>query len=387
MRLLVHTIPIPALLPTYSAYPFPIMQGRGDKVFDDEGYGYWDFYGGHCVCATGHSHPMVVDAISAQAGELIFYSTAARIPLRDQAARALVEFAKGPASVFFCNSGAEAVENALKIALKATGRKAFLAFEGSFHGRTLLALSVTDDAKLRKGYEDFLVPTTFLPFGDLAALATVDFKSFAAVILEPIQSMAGVKTADSTWFRAVRAKCDAAGTILIFDEVQTGFGRLGQPFAAHVYGVQPDITTCAKGIASGLPMGALLLSAEVASQLKPGDLGSTFGGGPIACAALLATLSVIHSEGLMARAQEAYRLIQSGLEGTIVSAVAGTGLLLGLRAGSQAGALKQFLQSKRILVGGSGDPGVLRLMPPLNLSDAAIAALLAAIQEFPEATT
>ena len=134
-------------------------------------------------------------------------------------------------------------------------------------------------------------------------------------------------------------------------------------------------------------MGALLLSAEVASQLKPGDLGSTFGGGPIACAALLATLSVIHSEGLMARAQEAYRLIQSGLEGTIVSAVAGTGLLLGLRAGSQAGALKQFLQSKRILVGGSGDPGVLRLMPPLNLSDAAIAALLAAIQEFPEATT
>ena len=356
-------------------------------VFDDDGNGYWDFYGGHCVCATGHCHPTVVDAISAQAGELIFYSTAARIPLRDQAARALVEFANGPASVFFCNSGAEAVENALKIALKLTGRKAFLAFEGSFHGRTLLALSVTDDPKLRKGYEDFLVPTTFLPFGDMAALDAVDFRGFAAVILEPIQSMAGVKTADAAWFQAVRAKCEAVGTLLIFDEVQTGFGRLGKPFAANLYGVQPDITTCAKGIASGLPMGALLLSGEVASQLKPGDLGSTFGGGPIACAALLATLSVIHSEGLMARAQQASRLIQVGLVGTVVSKVQGEGLLLGLRVGSQAGALKKFLQSQRILVGGSGDPEVLRLMPPLNLSDEAIHALLDAIHEFPEETT
>jgi len=299
----------------------------------------------------------------------------------------LVAFADGPASVFFCNSGAEAVENALKIALKLTGRKAFLAFEGSFHGRTLLALSVTDDGNLRKDYEDFLVPTTFLPFGDMAALDATDFSTFAAVILEPIQSMAGVKTAAAAWFQAVRTKCEAAGALLIFDEVQTGFGRLGKPFASHFYGVQPDLTTCAKGIASGVPMGALLLSGEVASQLKPGDLGSTFGGGPIACAALLATLSVIHSEDLMARAQEASRLIKAGLEGTVVSAVQGEGLLLGLRVGSQAVALKKFLQSRRILVGGSGDPEVLRLMPPLNLSDEAIQALLDAIQEFPEKTT
>jgi acetylornithine/succinyldiaminopimelate/putrescine aminotransferase len=387
MRLNVHTLPIPALLPTYGAYPFPVLKGHGDRVFDDEGNAYWDFYGGHCVCATGHCHPTVVDAISAQAGELIFYSTAAQIPLRDQAARALVEFANGPASVFFCNSGAEAVENALKIALKLTGRKAFLAFEGSFHGRTLLALSVTDDAKLRKDYLDFLVPTTFLPFGDIAALDAVDFNTLAAVILEPIQSMAGVATADVTWFQALRAKCDAAGALLIFDEVQTGFGRLGRPFAAHVYGVSPDLTTCAKGIASGIPMGALLLSGEVAGQLKPGDLGSTFGGGPIACAALLATLSVIHSEGLMARAQEASQLIKQGLQGTVVSSLQGEGLLLGLRAGSQAGALKRFLQARRILVGGSGNPEVLRLMPPLNLSDEAIKALLDAVHEFPEETT
>ncbi len=380
----VHTMQASALLPTYEAYPFPILKGRGDKVFDDDGNGYWDFYGGHCVCATGHCHPAVVDAISAQASELVFYSTAARLPLRDQAAHALVEFADFPASVFFCNSGAEAVENALKTALKLTGRKAFLAFDGAFHGRTLLALSVTDDAKLRKDYQDFLVPTVFLPFGDMDALDSVDFNSLAAVILEPVQSMAGVKTADAAWFQAIRAKCSAAGAMLVFDEVQTGFGRLGKPFASQVYGVQPDLTTCAKGIASGLPMGALLLSGEVAAQLKPGDLGSTFGGGPVACAALLATLSVIHSEGLMARAQEASKLIREGLEGTIVGSVQGAGLLLGLRAGSQAGALKKFLQSRRILVGGSGDPEVLRLMPPLNLSDEAIQALLEAVQEFPE---
>ncbi len=381
-----HTNLVPALLPTYAAYPFPILKGVGDQVFDDDGNAYWDFYGGHCVCATGHSHPTVVDAISAQAGELIFYSTAARIPLRDEAARALVQFADGPASVFFCNSGAEAVENALKIALKLTGRKGFLAFDGSFHGRTLLALSVTDDAALRKGYEDFLVPTTFLPFGNMDALEGVDFSSFAAVILEPIQSMAGVKTADAEWFATLRSKCHTAGTLLIFDEVQTGFGRLGRPFAAHLYEVQPDITTCAKSMASGMPMGAVLLSEEVASQLKPGDLGSTFGGGPLACAALLATLSVIHSEGLMARAMEASRLIQQGLVGTVVSAVQGQGLLLGLRAGSQAGALKKTLLSKRILVGGSGDPGVLRLMPSLNVSDEAIQTLLDTIHDYQEGT-
>lgn len=382
MRFHVHTLPIPALLPTYAPYPFPIIKGLGDTVFDDEGQAYWDFYGGHCVCATGHCHPAVVDAIAAQAGELIFYSTAARIPLREQAAHALMEFADGPTSVFFCNSGAEAVENALKIALKLTGRKAFLAFEGAFHGRTLLALSATDDAKLRKDYEAFLVPTTFLPFGDTGALEAVDFTAFAAVILEPIQSMAGVKTADAAWFQAIRAKCEAASALLIFDEVQTGFGRLGKPFAAHVYGIQPDLTTCAKGIASGVPMGAVLLSGEVASQLKPGDLGSTFGGGPLACAALLATLSVIHSEGLMERAKGASQLIREGLLGTVVSSVQGEGLLIGLRTEGEASALKTFLQSRRILVGGSGDPNVLRLMPPLNLSDEAIQALVDAVQEF-----
>lgn len=382
MRSSVHIQTVPALHPTYAPYPFSIVKGLGDRVFDEQGLAYWDFYGGHCVCATGHCHPAVAEALSAQASELIFYSTAARIPLRDQAAQALVDFADGPASVFFCNSGAEANENALKIALKLSGRKRFLSFQGGWHGRTMLALSVTDDPKLRAGYEDFLVPTTFLPFGDVEALDSLDFSSFAAVILEPIQSMAGIQTASAAWFRALRKKCSAAGTLLIFDEVQTGFGRLGKPFAAQVYGVSPDLTTCAKGIASGLPMGAVLMDASVAIQLKPGDLGSTFAGGPLACAAMLATLGVIKNEGLMARATEASSLLKEGLKGTVVSAVQGEGLLLGLRVGTHAAALKSFLQSRRILVGGSGDPEVLRLMPPLNLSDDAIQALLDATQVF-----
>ncbi len=377
-----HIDTLPALQSTYAPFPFPIVRGLGDQVFDDQGCAYWDFYGGHCVCATGHCHPAVASAIAAQAQELIFYSTAARVPLRDQAAQELVDFAQGPASVFFCNSGAEANENALKIALKVTGRKRFLAFQGGWHGRTLLALSVTDDPKIRQGYEDFLVPTTFLAFGDLAALETVDFSNFAGVILEPVQSMAGVKTAGTDWFQALQAKCRATGALLIFDEIQTGFGRLGQPFASHIYGVQPDITTCAKGIASGLPMGAVLLSTDVASQVKPGDLGSTFGGAPLACAALRATLAVIKGEGLMENATKAEEALKTGLAGTVVQEVRGSGLLLGLDAGAQAPALKGFLQTKRILVGGSGDAAVLRLMPPLNISEVGLQALIDAVHQF-----
>jgi len=372
--------PIPALLPTYAPYPFPLVRGEADRVFDDQGQGWWDFYGGHCVCATGHSHPKVVKAVADQAASLLFYSAAAALPVRDRAAAAITAFA-GMDSVFFCNSGAEANENALKLALLLTGRKQLGAFEGGWHGRTLLALSVTDDPKITEPFADQLVPTVRLPFGDLAALAAADFSSIAGVILEPIQSMAGIKTASREWFQALRAKCDTAGTLLIFDEIQTGMGRLGTPFAAQFYGVRPDIITSAKGLASGVPMGALLMTAAVAAKLKGGDLGSTFGGGPLACAALLATVEVIEAEGLMAKATAAAARLREELKGTVVTEIQGEGLLLGLRS-AQVAALKKHLMAQNLLVGGSGDPQVLRLMPPLNVSDAALAALIAAIGSF-----
>ncbi len=374
------TTPIPALLPTYAPYPFPLVKGQGDRVFDDAGGAWWDFYGGHCVCATGHSHPAVVKAVADQAASLLFYSAAAALPVRDVAAERITAFS-GMDSVFFCNSGAEANENALKLALLLTGRKRLAAFDGGWHGRTLLALSVTDDPKITQPYADHLVPTLRLPFGDLAALAAADFSDIAGIILEPIQSMAGIKTATRPWFEALRAKCDASGTLLIFDEIQTGMGRLGVPFAAQFYGVRPDFMTSAKGLASGVPMGALLMTTQVAAKLKGGDLGSTFGGGPLACAALIATVDAITGEGMMANAAKAAARLRQELAGSVVSEVLGEGLLLGLRS-AHAAALKKHLLACHILVGGSGDATVLRLMPPLNLSSEALSALITAIQSF-----
>lgn len=376
---------IPPLLPTYRPYPFVVAAGQGEYLFDTRGRRYLDFYGGHCVALTGHCHPAVTAAVAEQAEKLIFYSAAARLPVRDAAAQALVEFAgAGMASAFFCNSGAEANESALKLASKLTGRRRFVAFGGGFHGRTLLALSVTDSPALHAGYESLLARCTYLPFGDFGALASADLSEAAAVIVEPIQSMAGVRTAQPDWFAALRAKCTQAGALLIFDEVQTGCGRLGAPSAARLYAVSPDMITCAKGIASGVPMGALLMSKAVAGALREGDLGSTFGGGPLACAAMLATLNVIAQEGLMARAVSMAKRIREGMDGTVVREVRGEGLLLGLNAGPQAAALKSFLLREGILVGGSNDPAVLRLMPPLTIGAEAVDALLGAIGAFPQ---
>jgi len=376
------TMTLPALQPTYAPFPFELASGRNDRVFDAEGQPWLDFYGGHCVASTGHCHPAVVEAVRAQAGELLFYSTAGKLRIREEAAEALVAFAKGMASVFFCNSGAEANETALKLALQLTGRKRLAGVQGGWHGRSTLALSVTDDVPLHQGLESVLHHARMLPFGDEAALEAVDFGELAAVILEPVQSMAGCRVHPTSWLKRLREKCTAAGTFLIFDEVQTGFGRLGHPFAFHAFGVQPDLVTCAKGIASGVPMGAVLFTAPVAQSIKPGMLGSTFGGGPLACAALLATLRVIRDEGLCARATVLEARLRSGLQGSVVTSVSGQGLLLGLHAGPAAGALKAHLLARRILVGGSHDPAVLRLMPPLTLEDASVEAFLEAVHAF-----
>lgn len=371
------------LLGAYAAWPLPFVRGEADQVFTADGKAYWDFYGGHCVAGTGHAHPAVVAAVSRQAGELLFYSTAARIPVREQAAAALLAVAPpGMGGVFFCNSGAEANESALKLAVQLTGRKTIVAFDGAFHGRTLFALAATDNAALHAPLAGVLPAVTRLPFGDGAALDAADFGHAAAVILEPVQSMAGVRMADPGWYRALAAKAKAAGALLILDEVQTGMGRLGAMFGAERFGIAPDMITLAKGIASGVPMGALLVSADIAARVPGNALGSTFGGAPLACAALLATLQVIQQDKLAAHAAACEMLLRQGLRGGVVGEVRGAGLLLGLHAGAKAGALRQHLFERRILVGGSNDPAVLRLMPPLNVSATAIQALLAAVREF-----
>lgn len=375
---------MPALLETYAAFPFVLDHGAGDRVHDEDGTEYFDWYGGHCVTSTGHSHPRVVKAIAEQAAKLLFYSAAARLRVREQAAQALIDYAAGcgASGVFFCNSGAEANENALKLAIKQTGRTGLVSFDGGWHGRTLLALAVTDDPKITEPYVGILPRSQRLPFADLAALDRFDFAETAAVIVEPIQSMSGIRTAPASWFQRLRERTAAAGCWLIFDEIQTGMGRMGKPTAAEFFGVRPDAITLAKGLASGVPVGATLLNAQRAAMVKSGDLGSTFGGGPLAMAALLATLGVIADEQLAQRAQEVAARLRASLPGAAVAAVIGEGLLLGLRTHGPAAALKRHLFERRLLVGASGDPAVLRLMPCLNVSEAAIVALETAVHEF-----
>ncbi len=373
-----------ALLDTYAAFPFVLASGSGDRVLSEEGDSYWDFYGGHCVTLTGHSHPRVVAAIAAQAENLLFYSAAARLRVRERAADALIAFVGGAgvSRVFFCNSGAEANENALKLAIKQTGRRQILSFDGGWHGRTLLALSATDDPKITDPYAQVLVPHQRLAFGDSAALESVDFSAFAAVIVEPIQSMSGIRMAAREWYLRLRELTAQSGTWLILDEIQTGLGRVGAPTAAEYFGVMPDAITFAKGLASGVPIGAVTLSDAKAAAVKSGDLGSTFGGGPLAMAALLGTLGVVNDEGLVVHAALAgARLKRSLVVGEVIE-VTGAGLLLGLRTRGPAAGLKQHLLERKILVGGSGDSQVLRLMPCLNVSDAAIDALEGAIADY-----
>jgi acetylornithine/succinyldiaminopimelate/putrescine aminotransferase len=373
-----------ALLETYAAFPFVLDRGAGDLVWTEDGVAYFDWYGGHCVTSTGHSHPRVVDALTQQAGKLLFYSAAARLRIREQAAQSLVDYLSGAgvASVFFCNSGAEANENALKLALKQTGRSGLVSFAGGWHGRTLLALSVTDDPKITTPYTAILPCSLRLPFGDLDALERFDFSSTAAVIVEPIQSMSGIRTASSIWFQRLRARTAEAGCWLVLDEIQTGMGRMGVSSAAEFYGIRPDVITLAKGLASGVPIGATLVSAERAAAVKSGDLGSTFGGGPLAMAALLATLEVIQCDDLATRAKAVAERLKRTLPGSAVAGVIGEGLLLGVRTRGPAAPLKQHLFDRRLLVGASGDASVLRLMPCLNVSDAAIDALETAVHEF-----
>jgi len=354
------------------------------EVVDRQGRRYADWYGGHCVAVLGHSPPALRRALARQLRRLVFYSTAVRLDVRERAARRLLALAGTEGDgVFFCNSGAEANENALKIAVEATGRRRFVAFTGSFHGRTLLALSVTDAPALRAPFAGLLAPTDFLPWGEEAALETVDWREVAAVILEPIQSMAGIRTAPERWFRALAARAHAGGALVIADEIQTGLGRSGVWFLSRALGLEPDILTLAKGVAGGLPAAALVVRRDVHERLGPQSLGSTFGGGPLATRAILATLETLERIDAPAHA----RAIEEDLRRRLASrpdlVLRGRGLLLGLEARGRGEALRAYLLERGILVGGSRDPDVVRLMPPLVVARRDVARLAAALLAFP----
>jgi acetylornithine/succinyldiaminopimelate/putrescine aminotransferase len=372
-----------ALLPVYAQFPVRPVRGHGSWLTDEDGHEWLDAYGGHAVANTGHSHPHVVAAIADQAARLLFYSTAVPHPNRERLAEELARRCPAPLErAFFCNSGAEANENALHLARKHTGRQQIVSISGGWHGRTVATLAVTDGEKYRNGARLAGMPlSTVVPFGDVAALEAAIDETVAAVIVEPVQGMGGARALSREYLTAARAACTFRGALLIFDEVQCGVGRCGAFTAAESIGVTPDLLTMAKGLASGLPIGALMTTPDVSAHLKIGDLGSTFGGGPVPCAAALATLAVIDREGLIANAITVGRQLTDGAHRLGVKVVEGRGLLLGLRLGRPAAAVQQALFKRRVLTGTASDPEILRLLPPLSFSREEADLLLGALGE------
>lgn len=360
----------PALLPVYAQMPVRPVQGRGSWLTDEAGEQWLDAYGGHAVASTGHSHPDVVRAIAEQAGKLLFYSAAVPLALREQLAERLASLCPEPlCKVFLCNSGAEANENALALARKRTGRRNVVSVKGGWHGRTPGVLACTDGARYEEMAKRSGIPlSTRVEFNDIAGLEAVVDRSVAAVIVEPVQGIQGARDCSPQFLRAAREICSAAGAALIFDEIQCGTGRCGAFTAAESYGVVPDALTMAKGLAAGLPAAATVMVPWLAEGLTIGDLGSTFGGGPVICAAALANLDVIERERLVENAIDVGGYLTRRALEIGVSGVQGRGLLIGLRLTRPAAEIQKALFAHRIITGTSADPNVLRLMPPLSFS-------------------
>ncbi|MGH7579169.1 MAG: aspartate aminotransferase family protein [Gemmatimonadales bacterium] len=373
----------PALLPVYAQFPIRPVRGHGSWLVDEDGREWLDAYGGHAVAATGHSHPTVVRAIASQAETLLFYSTAVPHPLRARLAARLAALCPDPLGrVFFCNSGAEANENALHLARKWTGRRRVVSVHGGWHGRTVGTLACTDGARYEEAASRSGIPlSTKVPADDVAALEAAVDGGVAAVILEPVQGLSGARDLSTEFLRAARRACDSHGAALVFDEVQCGVGRCGAFSTAEAVGVVPDVLTFAKGLASGLPIGAVIATPAVTASIGTGDLGSTFGGGPVPCAAALATLDVIEAEGLIENAVRVGARLARGARALGVRHVSGRGLLLGLHLDRPAAEVQRALFDRRIITGTASDPMVLRLLPPLSFSFDEADLLLGGLQE------
>lgn len=371
---------------TYKKMNVAVERGAGSWVETSEGLRFLDLYGGHAVCATGHSHPRVVKAISDQAEKVLFYSNLVYSEIRGRAAQKLVATAPDALSkAFFCNSGTEANENAMRMARFATGRQKIISFSGGFHGRTADAISATFLGRYRKIGEPNVPFHVEAEFGDIDSLKSAIDNETAGVILEPIQSMAGVREAPSEYFVRLRELCDEFGAILIFDEVQTGIGRTGNWYFAGsdlAGGIVPDIITLAKSLASGVPVGACIVNERVAGHIKENDLGTTFGGGMLAMAAVLATLDAIEADDMLAQASAVEKKVRTELAGHPgIKQIKGKGCLLGIEFEDKASVYHAALLEKGIITGTSSDPSVLRLLPPLNTRLEDIDLLIKALKE------
>jgi acetylornithine/N-succinyldiaminopimelate aminotransferase len=360
-------------LATYKKMPVIAERGEGVWIYTAIGDRYLDLYGGHAVAGTGHCHAHVVKAIREQTEKLLFYSNLVYSEARARAAQKLVSIApECLTKAFFCNSGTEANENAMRMARMATGRENVITFSGGFHGRTADAISATFLGKYRDLGKPNVPGHLQAEFGDVDTVRVIANDSVAAIMLEPIQSMAGVRMAEPSFYRALRDVCDKRRIILIYDEVQTGVGRTGEWFFAGSGAgdrVVPDIITLAKSLGSGIPVGACLVTEKIASHIKENDLGTTFGGGMIAMAAVTATLEAIEREGMLGNVRTVESYLRARLrEIAQVVNVRGCGFLLGLEFADTAKPIHEALLEKKIITGTSSDPKVLRLLPPLCLS-------------------
>lgn len=364
---------ITGLLETYEREPIRMVLGRGAALVDSAGKGYIDMLAGIAVASVGHCHPHVTEAIAVQAARLVHASNLfENQPMTDLAHRL---HGLTMMDAFFCNSGAEAVETAIKLARRwgaDNGKRSarIVAMEGGFHGRTMGALSATGQATKRAPFEPVVPGFTFVPYGDADRLREVLASDVAAVIVEPIQGEAGIVVPPPGYLAEVRRACDETGTLLILDEVQTGIGRTGAWFCYEHDCIAPDVLCLAKGLGGGVPIGACLATADVAASFRAGDHGCTFGGGPLVCAAALAVLDVIESEGLIARAASVGEALMTGLSDTLGghAEVRGKGLMVGV--GFQEPVAKEVssrLREKGVIAGTCGTD-VIRFTPPLVIT-------------------
>ena len=373
------------LLPTYSRADVTIVRGEGARVWDSEGREYLDFGSGIAVVGLGHGHPAPLAAASAQLERLWHASNLYRTePAQELAGRLSERF--GGARAFFCNSGTEAVEAAVKFARKATGKPGVVAVEGGFHGRTLGALSVTGQPSKREPFEPLVPGARFVPANDVAALRGAVAEDTGLVLLEPILGEGGVRPLEPEFVLAAAEAAEQAGALLCLDEIQTGVGRTGTFFAFEQLGVRPHLVTLAKALANGLPVGALLVSDEAPPGLVPGDHGSTFGGNPVSCAAACAVVDAI-DDGLLANVREQSEALQAGLADLPgVTEVRGRGLLLGAELDRPAQAVLDESRARGLLVLSAGET-VLRLAPPLTVDSEDVGAALTVLHAAFEAST
>ncbi|HZO21108.1 MAG TPA: aminotransferase class III-fold pyridoxal phosphate-dependent enzyme [Steroidobacteraceae bacterium] len=359
------------LAQVFAQYPLEVVSAEGVWLKNSRGERVLDLYGGHAVVALGYGHPGFTRALADQAQSCNFQTNAVPMQVRRRAAERLVRFSGLPfTSVFFVNSGAEANENALKLAFRLTSRGHIAAVEGAFHGRTAAAGAVTWGAQ-QKWYCFPRAPfdVSFIPRGEIAAINEHVTPATAAVIVEPVQGLAGAVEMGSAFLAALRRRCDEVGALLIFDEVQCGMGRVGQPFAAQLYGITPDMLTTAKALGNGFPCAALLAAERVSAALKLELLGTTFGGGPMACAVMEAVIEAIETDKLLEHVQRVAQYIREQCIVGPVSAHQGAGFLIGLRTTRPAKEVQAELLECGILTGTATDPNILRLLPPFILEE------------------